>query len=335
MGHMEAIGFQVRDDTILSMMSQDAVKTSEIEGERLNYDQVRSSLARKLGMEHYSLAPVDRNVEGIVDILIDATRNYHQPLTAERIFGWHSLLFPTGWSGMRRIEVGGWRTDRMGPMQVVSGPIGRERVHYEAPAAARVGDDMRAFLEWFNGAAPLDGVLRAALAHLWFVTVHPLEDGNGRIARAIADMALARSEESPRRFYSMSAQIREERDQYYRILEVSQRGSLDVTLWMEWFLDCLDRAILAAQNALAGTLDKARLWDRINQHSINPRQRMMINRLIDGFQGKLNTSKWATIAKCSQDTALRDIAELIEIGVLVKSDAGGRSTSYTLALGRE
>lgn len=332
-GHMEALGLRPRAEAVLETLTADVLKSSEIEGARLDTEQVRSSLARRLGMDIGALKPADRGVEGIVEMMLDATRHYDQPLTAERLFAWHASLFPTGRSGMREIRAGLWRDDRTGPMQVVSGPIGKERVHYQAPAANRLDGEMRAFLDWFEAGAGTDPVLKAALAHLWLVTIHPFDDGNGRIARAVADMALARSEDSPQRFYSMSAQIRLERAAYYEILERTQQGGLDVTPWMAWFLGCLGRAIDGAQSVLGGVLAKARFWRRIEGVPLNPRQRLVVNRLLDGFEGKLTTSKYARLAKCSQDTALRDILPLAERGVLVRNPEGGRSTSYRLAGG--
>ena len=330
LGRMSSLGFDVRREAVLSALTEDVVTSSEIEGELLDAGQVRSSVARRLGMGIAGLSISDRNVDGIVDLMLDATEGYSQPLTQERLFGWHAALFPTGWSGLRRITVGDWRDDSSGPMQVVSGPIGRERVHFEAPAATRLDEEMQAFLEWFNAPADTDEVLKAGLAHLWFVTVHPFDDGNGRIARAIADMALARSEGSPQRFYSMSSQIRRERSAYYSILERTQKGSTDITEWMSWFVACLDRAIESAQTILTAVLAKARIWEGIANLPINERQRVVINHLLDGFEGKLTTTRWARITKCSQDTALRDIASLVERGILVRSLEGGRSTSYTL-----
>ena len=330
-GQMQALGFKVKEEAVLRTLTDDVLKSSEIEGEKLDADQVRSSVARRLGMDVGGLKPADRNVEGIVEMMLDATQRYDQPLTQERLFGWHAALFPTGRSGMHRIAVGAWRDDSVSPMQVVSGPVGRERVHFEAPGAARLDEEMRRFLEWYEGGATTEPVLKAALAHLWFVTIHPFDDGNGRIARAIADMSLARSEGSPERFYSMSAQVREERGDYYRILEETQRGTMDVTRWMEWFLACLTRAIEGAQTELSGVIAKARYWEKLRQVPLNERQRLVMNRLIEGFEGKLTTSKWAALTKSSQDTALRDIQQLVERGVLVRDTAGGRSTSYSLA----
>ena len=329
-GHMKALGFQLQLEAVLQTLTDDVLKTSEIEGERLDKEQVRSSIARRLGMDIAGMKPSDRNVEGIVEMMLDATRNYDKPLTADRLFGWHASLFPAGRSGMMRITVGAWRDDRTGPMQVVSSPMGGERVHYEAPVAARLDHEMSVFLNWFDSDAAMDQVLKAGISHLWLVTLHPFDDGNGRIARAIADMALARSEKSPQRFYSMSSQIRQERNAYYDILEKTQKGTMDITEWMEWFLGCLGRAIEGAQVTLAAILNKARFWDRLASTPINDRQRLILNRLLDGFEGKLTTSKWAALAKCSQDTALRDILNLVEIGVLTRGPEGGRSTSYVL-----
>jgi Fic family protein len=329
-GHMEALGFQLQQEAVLKTLTEDVVKSSEIEGENLDANQVRSSVARRLGMGVGGLKAADRHIEGVVEMMLDATRKYDQPLTVERLLAWHASLFPTGRTGMRKIRVGAWRDDKTGPMQVVSGPIGRERVHFEAPAARRLNHEMKAFVNWFNKDADIDPVLKAGLAHLWFVTIHPFDDGNGRIARAIADLALARSEHSPQRFYSMSAQIREEREEYYNILERSQKATLDVTTWMEWFLACLGRAIDGAQTTLSAVLHKARFWQSGRDVPINERQRLLLNRLLDGFEGHLTTSKWAKIAKCSTDSALRDITELVERGILVRNAAGGRSTSYRL-----
>jgi Fic family protein len=328
---MENLGFSLRAEATLQTLTTEIIKSSEIEGEMLDQDSVRSSIARRLGMDIGALAPADRNVEGVVEMTLDATQNYSAPLTAPRLFGWHAALFPTGYSGMRKITVARWRDDSRGPMQVVAGPIGRERVHFEAPAATRLDQEMSAFLRWFEAEDAIDPVLRAGLAHLWFVTIHPFDDGNGRVARAIADMALARSEKSPQRFYSMSAQIRTERNDYYDRLEKTQENGLDVTPWLEWFLGCLDRAFDQSEKHLANVLRKARFWEIHAHKSFNERQRLMLNKLLDGLAGKLTSSKWATIAKCSQDTALRDILNLIEQGALKKDSDGGRSTSYSLA----
>jgi Fic family protein len=328
---MEGLGFQLRAEAVLDSLTEEVLKSSEIEGETLDRGQVRSSIARRLGLDIGGLTSADRNVEGVVEMMLDATQGYDKPLTGRRLFDWHAALFPTGRSGMSKIKVGAWRDDASGPMQVVSGPIGKERVHYEAPAADRVRDEMRKFVEWFEKDNSTDLVLKAGIAHLWFVTIHPFDDGNGRIARAIADMVLARSERSPQRFYSMSAQIRQERKAYYEILEATQKGELDITHWLEWFLECLGRAFDRAETILATVLSKARFWESFAKVEFNERQRGIVNRLLNGFEGKLTSSKWAKLAKCSQDTALRDIEDLIRKKVLVKDAAGGRSTSYSLA----
>lgn len=331
LGRMEGLGFNLRQEAVLETLTEDVLKTSEIEGERLDAEQVRSSIARRLGMDIGGLKSVDRNVEGVVEMMLNATRNYDEPFTAERLFAWHASLFPTGRSGMRRITVGSWRDDGGGPMQVVSGPIGRERVHFEAPEAARIGQQMQLFVDWFNNQAETDWVVKAGLAHIWFVTLHPFDDGNGRIARAIADLALARSEHSSQRFYSMSSQIQQERDAYYEVLERTQKATTDITIWMDWFFGCLGRAIEGAQATLGTVLSKARFWETIADFPLNNRQRLVLNLLLDDFEGKLTTSKWAKLAKCSQDTALRDILPLVERGVLIRNPAGGRSASYALA----
>lgn len=332
-GRMEGLGFELRSEATLQTMMEEVINSSEIEGEILDRDQVRSSIARRLGLNIGGLLPANRDVEGVVEMTLDATQNHEQELTDERLFGWHAALFPTGRSGMRRIAAGAWRDDRSGPMQVISGPVGRERVHYEAPKAARVASDMQAFLAWFNDEQSIDPVLKAGITQLWFVTIHPFEDGNGRIARAIADMQLARSEQSPQRFYSMSAQIRQERGAYYEILERTQKGDLDITGWLTWFLACLSRPFDGAEGILAGVLRKARFREKHAGDSLNERQRDMLNRLLDGFEGKVTSSKWARIEACSPDTALRDITDLLQRGILVKGESRGRSTSYSLAPG--
>jgi Fic family protein len=329
-GRMQALGFHQQEEAVLTTLTEDVVKSSEIEGEIFDRDQVRSSIARRLGMDVGALPPADRNVEGVVGMMLDATQNFESELTEERLFGWHASLFPTGRSGMNKIIVGGWRDEKSEPMQVVSGPIGREKVHYEAPAAGRLDAEMKSFLQWFNAVDNTDPVIKAALAHLWFVTVHPFADGNGRIARAIADMSLARSEDSSQRFYSMSAQIRIERKAYYDMLEATQKGELDITAWLAWFLGCLDRAFDGAEQTLAAVLHNANFWKKYADAKINGRQRDILNRLLDGFEGKLTSSKWALIEKCSPDTALRDIQDLVDQGILVKDEGGGRSTSYSL-----
>jgi len=339
LGRMEHLGFPLRQEAQLATLTEDVVKSSEIEGEKLNEEAVRSSVARRLGMDAGGLDKIDRNIDGVVEMMLDATRHFDKPLTAERLFGWHASLFPTGRSGIKRITVGGWRNDAIGPMQVVSGAVGREHVHFEAPAAKRLEKEMKAFLNWFNLVNEKDWVVKSSLAHLWFVTVHPFDDGNGRIARAIADLALARSENSSQRFYSMSAQIRRERSAYYDHLEQAQRGTtetkqgtMDITNWMSWYLGCLGRAIGGAQTTLAAVLAKARLWERVAPLGLNERQRLVLNRLLEGFEGKLTTSKWAKLAKCSQDTATRDIQSLIAKGVLKRNAEGGRSTSYAVVM---
>lgn len=329
-GQMKGLGFPLQQEAVLEILTKDVLKTSEIEGENLDAEQVRSSVARRMGLEIGGLKLADRNVEGVVEMMLDATGHYDQPLTRERLFSWHAALFPTGRSGMTKIKTGAWRDESTGPMQVVSGALGNQKVHFEAPKAHRLNREMTAFLDWFKGKDGIDPVLKSGLAHLWFVTIHPFEDGNGRIARAIADLALARSEHSPQRFYSMSAQIRLEHKAYYAILESVQKSTMDVTAWMLWFLDCLGRAIDGAHVTLKAVLDKAHFWDHIKDIPLKDRQRSVINRLLDGFQGKLTSSKYAQLTKCSQDTAHRDIQVLVASGILVQNPEGGRSTSYSL-----
>ena len=330
LGRMEALGFPQRDEAILQTLTSDVLKSSEIEGELLDEQQVRSSIARRLGMDIAGLIPADRRVDGIVEMSLEATQNYAQSLTTERLFRWHTLLFPSGKIGMNKLKIGTWRDDSKGPMQVVSGAIGRERVHYEAPSADKIPAEMSAFLEWANQTDGIDPVIRAAVAHLWFVTLHPFDDGNGRIARAIADWALARSENTSRRFYSMSAQIRKERNAYYDMLERTQKGTLDITEWLQWFIGCLDRAIEGTEISLSAVFKKELFWKGYAGISLNDRQRLMLNKMLDGLKGKLTSTKWAALAKCSQDTAQRDIQDLIDKGVVVKDAGGGRSTSYSL-----
>ncbi len=331
LGKMESLGFDLRAEASLTTLTSDVVKSSAIEGEALNAEEVRSSIARRLGLDAAGLPEAGRDVEGVVEMMLDATQNFEGPLTRERLFDWHAALFPTGRSGMRRITAGAWRTAEAGAMQVVSGPIGRERVHFEAPEADRIDGEMAAFLRWFNAPPEIDPVLRAGVAHFWFVTIHPFEDGNGRIARAIADLSLARADGTSERFYSMSSQIEAERKDYSLRLESAQRAGLDITPWLEWFLGCLDRALDAADETLAAVLYKARLWQRINRRPVNERQRLVINRMLGGFDGFLTTSKYAKLAKCSTDTALRDIRELLERNIIMQNPGGGRSTSYRLA----
>jgi Fic family protein len=331
LGRMEGLGFRLRAEASLTTLTSDVIKSSAIEGEQLDAVQVRSSIARRLGLDFGGVEPSSRDIEGVVEMMLDATQKYAEPLTAERLFGWHASLFPTGRSGMHRITVGAWRPAEIGAMQVVSGPLGRERVHFEAPSAARLDNEMAVFLDWFGASNGIDPVLKAGIAHFWFVTIHPFEDGNGRIGRAIADMALARAEGTAERFYSMSAQIEVERKQYYLSLERCQKSDTDITDWLEWFLGCLGRAVEGAEDGLAGILRKAKIWERINQATVNERQRKVINRLLDGFEGKLSSSKYAKLAKCSADTALRDIKALLDRGVLLQDEGGGRSTTYHLA----
>jgi Fic family protein len=332
LGRMESLGFPQRDEAVLQALTQDVLKSGEIEGERLSAEQVRSSIARKLGLAIAGLVPSDRGVDGVVEMPMEATQNYAKPLTAERLFAWHALLFSGAAVGAGKLKVGTWRDDAKGPMQVVSGALGRERVHYEAPPAGNIPAEMDLFLEWVNRAGGVDPVLRAAVAHLWFVTIHPFDDGNGRIARAIADWALAGAENTSLRFYSMSAQIRRERGAYYDLLETTQKGELDITDWLLWFLGCLDRAMAGTELSLAEVFRKEQFWKTYAGLTLNDRQRFMLNKLLDGFNGKLTSTKWAALAKCSQDTAQRDIQHLVDSGVMVKSAGGGRSTSYALKL---
>ena len=331
LGKMEALGFDLRAEANLSVLTSEVVNSSAIEGEALNAEEVRSSIARRLGLDIAGLPEPRREVEGVVEMTLDATQNFGTPLTSERLFGWHASLFPTARSGMSRITVGAWRTKEAGPMQVISGPLGREKVHFEAPGADRIESEMARFLEWYNSPPAVDPVFKAGIAHFWFVTIHPFEDGNGRIARAIGDMALSQADGTSDRFYSLSSQIEAERKEYYLQLEAAQRGDLDITGWLTWFFGCLDRAIGNAEKTLTTVLHKADLWRRINRRPVNNRQREVINRLLDGLEGFLTTSKYAKLAKCSQDTALRDIRELLERGIFVQNPGRGRSTSYRLA----
>lgn len=327
LGQMENLGFKLKEEAVLSTLTLDVLKSTEIEGEILNKDQVRSSIARKLGLEVSGLVDSPRDVDGVVEMMLDATQNYLQPLSAEKLFGWHAALFPTGYSGMYKIEVGKYRS---GDMQVVSGAMGKEKVHYEAPEAKFLDEEMNRFLEWFNSNSGIDSVLKAAIAHLWFVTIHPFDDGNGRIARAITDMQLSRSDESPQRFYSMSNQILIERKNYYAILEKTQRGTNNITNWLVWFLSCLENALKNSGEVLESVFSKAKFWEKHGQTPLNDRQRLMLNKLLDGFEGKLTSSKWAKIVKSSQDTAIRDIQDLINKEILRKEAQGGRSTNYEL-----
>lgn len=329
-GRMHDVGLELRDEATLRVLSMDVLKTSEIEGEKLSPESVRSSIAKRLGLDIGALAPADRHVDGVVDMVLDATQRHAESLTVERLFGWHAALFPTGYSGLARIRVGAWRDDSLGPMQVVSGPVQRRRVHYEAPPAAMLDGEMSEFLHWFNAPAHDDPVIKAGIAHLWLVTIHPFDDGNGRIARAVGDMALARADLCAQRYYSLSSQLQRERKVYYDWLERTQKGDLEITDWLEWFLGCLLRAVQGADDMLSSVLGKAVFWNRWGKVSMNERQIKVLNKLLGGFEGKLTSSKWAAIAKCSQDTALRDISDLLAKGVLVKSAASGRSSSYLL-----
>ena len=331
-GRMEGLGFSLQNEATLLNMTSEVIKSSEIEGEVLDHDQVRSSIARRLGMDIAGLVPSDRSVDGVVEVMIDATQNYKEPLTEERLFSWHAALFPTGRSGMQRIAVGSWRDNQPhSPMQVVSGPLGKEKVHFEAPAADRVPKEMKRFLKWINTENTLHPILKAGIAHFWFVTIHPFDDGNGRLTRTITDMQLSRADGTNQRFYSMSSQIRLERKSYYDVLERCQKGDLDITIWLEWFLDCLERSLDAAEHISAAVLTKARYWEWLATKALNDRQRTMINKLLDkDFFGKLTTSKWARMNKCSPDTALRDINDLIDQGILEKDGSGGRSSGYQL-----
>ncbi len=331
LGRLADVGMALRDQASLAVLTEDVVHTSAIEGEQLNVASVRSSIARRLGVDIGALAPVDRHAEGVVEMVLDATANCRAPISRERLFAWHAALFPTGYSGLVKIKVGGWRDDATGPMQVVSGPIGRQRVHFEAPPTERLEAEMDRFLEWINVDSGEPPLIKAGLAHLWFVTLHPFDDGNGRIARAIGDLLLARADGSPQRFYSLSAQIQRERKAYYDVLERTQKRSMDVTEWLAWFLATLHRAVDQAHQGIDAVLAKGRFWQHWAGTPLNERQTKVLNRLLDGFDGKLTSSKWAAIAKCSPDTALRDINDLLARGVLRKSNAGGRSTSYQLS----
>ncbi|MDP2889640.1 MAG: Fic family protein [Bacteroidota bacterium] len=330
-GKMESLGFDLRNEALLDTLTMDVLKSSEIEGEFLNPDQVRSSIARKLGMEISGSVESDRDVDGVVEMMLDATQNCFKPLTPDRLFDWHAALFPTARSGMYKITVADWRKDSTGPMQVVSGAMGKEKVHFQAPDSSLVEEEMKLFLDWFNNNVKTDLVLKAAVAHLWFVTIHPFEDGNGRITRALTDMLLAQSDKSNQRFYSMSAQIRIERKEYYEMLEKTQKGNLDITEWIQWFLNCLINSLRSTDSMLVRVLFKADFWTKHSKILINERQNKLLNKLLDGFDGKLTSSKWAKIAKCSKDTAIRDINDLIDKDILQKESAGGRSTNYELS----
>lgn len=330
LGRMEALGFNLRAEANLEVLTSEAVTSSAIEGETLNPEEVRSSIALRLGLDAAGLPKAGRKVEGVVEMTLDAVENFEAPVTADRLFGWHAALFPTGRSGMSHIAVGAWRPEEAGPMQVISGPTGREKVHYEAPAAGRLESEMKIFLEWFNLPPVIDPVLKAGIAHFWFVTIHPFEDGNGRIARAIGDMALSQADGTKDRFYSLSSQIEAERREYYLQLEAAQAGNLDITRWLAWFLNCLDHAVRNADIALGAVLRKAKIWEQINRRPVSDRQRTAINRMLDGPGNNMTTSRYAKLTQCSTDTALRDIRELLERGIVVQNSARGRSTSYSL-----
>ncbi len=326
-GQISTLGFSIKEETLLSTLTLDVLKSSEIEGELLNYEQVRSSIARKLGLEYAGMIFSDRYVEGVVEMMLDATQNYLQPLNDERLFGWHAALFPTGRSGMYKIDTGCYRND---VMQVVSGPMGKEKVHYQAPSPEKVKDEMDEFLTWFNSETKLDMVIKSAIAHFWFIIIHPFDDGNGRIARALSDLLLARSDESSQRFYSLSSQILLERKVYYEVLQKVQHKDGDITEWLSWFLNCLYRSLKSTEETMEKAFYKTEFWDKHKDTVLNSRQRLMLNKLFDGFEGKLKSSKWAKITKCSPDTALRDIKDLIEKGILKQEKSGGRSTNYEL-----
>ena len=329
-GKMESIGFDLRNEASLETLTLEIIKSTEIEGEILNPEQVRSSVARRLGMDIAGLIPSDRNVDGVVDMVLNAIQNYNEPLSKERIFDWHFSLFPTGRSGMYKIIIGNWRDDSSGEMQVVSGPMGKEKIHFQAPVANQIDKEINQFLNWVNNENSIDSVIKAAIAHLWFVTIHPFDDGNGRITRAITDMLLTRSDGVSQRFYSMSAQIRLERKEYYKILEETQKGTLDITKWLEWFLECLLNALKASDLVLSKVLYKHKFWNKYAKVTLNERQTKLLNKLLDGFEGKLTSGKWAKIGKCSSDTALRDIQDLIAKEILISEGAGGRSTNYII-----
>jgi len=331
-GRMTELGMAQRDQATLQVLTQEVIKTSEIEGEHLSLEAVRSSIARRLGLDIGALTPSDRHVDGVVDVVLDATRNFDQTLVQERLFGWHAALFPTGYSGRMRITVAAWRNDASGPMDVVSGPVGHEKVHFTAPPADTLPTQTEAFFRWFESAPVGDALIKAGLAHLWLVTLHPFDDGNGRLSRAVGDMALARAEGTSQRFYSFSAQIQRERKAYYEQLEATQKGPLDVTPWLSWFLGCLLRAVQGAGTTLAGVLDKAQFWQRWAGTPMNARQTLVLNRVLDGMEGKLTNAKWAALGKCSADTALRDINDLQARGVLQKLEGGGRNTGYELCV---
>jgi len=330
-GRMENLGFKLQKEALLETMTLEIIKSNEIEGEILNNSEVRSSIARRLGIEIAGLVPSDRNVDGLVDVMLDATQNFNKPLSDLRLYRWHNALFPKGYGSDRKIVVGRWRNNtKDDPMQVVSGPIGREKIHFRAPDPSLLKVEMKRFLKWHNQHEDINQILKAGIAHLWFITVHPFDDGNGRLARTITEMLLCRADGISSRFYSMSSQIRLERKQYYEILEKTQKGELEITSWLVWFIDCLNRAIKSSEENLKRTIYKSKYWEKCKDHSLNDRQRRIINKMLDGFEGKLSSSKWAKINKCSQDTALRDVQDLIAKGLMEKQPGGSRNTSYEL-----
>lgn len=331
LGRMEALGFSLQNEAFLETLTLDVLKTSEIEGERLNEEQVRSSIARQLGLEIAGSIPSNRHVDGVVEMMLDATQNFNDPLTSDRLFSWHSALFPSGRSGMYPISVGQWRTDKKGPMQVVSGAFGNEKVHFQAPDSTKIPAEMALFLDWFNTNNTLDSVIKAGVAHLWLLTIHPFDDGNGRIARAMTDLLMARSDTSAQRFYSLSTQIQLDRNAYYTILEKTQKGNLDLTEWLTWFLQTLIKALKSTDEVLKKVLTKAEFWQKNSTISLNERQKKMLNKFLDGFDGNITSEKWAKICKCSKDTAIRDLNDLLSKNILQKDDVGGRSTRYRMS----
>jgi Fic family protein len=331
LGKMEALGFSLQKEAFLETLTLDVLKTSEIEGECLNAEQVRSSIARHLGLEIAGSIPSDHHVDGVVEMMLDATQNFSDPLNPDRLFNWHSALFPTGRSGMYPISVGQWRTDKKGPMQVVSGAFGKEKIHFQAPDSYKIEPEMARFLDWFNTNNTLDSVIKAGVAHLWLLTIHPFDDGNGRIARAVTDLLMARSDTSTQRFYSLSAQIQLDRNAYYTILEKTQKGNLDLTEWLQWFLETLIKALKSTDTLLKRVLLKGEFWQKNSLISLNDRQKRMLNKILDGFDGHLTSDKWAKISKCSKDTAIRDLNDLLSKNILQKDEAGGRSTRYRMS----
>ena len=331
LGSLRTVGFDLKLETQLEILAQDIITSNAIEGNVIDPTEVRSSIAKRLGIQKAGLISTTHYMDGLVDMMIDATQNFHLPLSKDRLCGWHCCLFPTGRSGMYRITVGDWRTDQDGPMQVISGGMGREKIHFEAPQAHLLEEEMTRFIKWFNEADE-EPIIKSAIAHLWFVTLHPFDDGNGRIARTLSDVLLSRSDQSPFRFYSMSAQIEKEKHEYYRQLEIAQRGTLEINAWIKWYLNCLDHALDSSKEILDSLFVRTLFWEVHREVVLNARQKKMIMILLDGFVGKLKSSKWAKMTKCSQDTALRDIKDLMEKGILKPEEGGGRSQSYQLVL---